>query len=117
MKPGTITELLNQLSPMVVLTGSFMEGTATENSDIDLYIKPLPPRHALRKHGAEDYTPIIIDLLQKWGFSISSCYPQTFATDAFGWMLDFSAYYEIEKPHPVQLFGANLMGAKSTYSG
>lgn len=115
MIPATLTMLLEQLSPMVIVTGSFMDGTAHEGSDIDLYVKPLPDDHPLRDYGEDTYTLIIIDMLKRWGYEVRSCYPLTFAIDAFGFMLDFSALFEIGEPKEVQLFGAKMLGAKSTY--
>lgn len=114
-KPNTITELLTAIADMVVVTGSWAEGTQTESSDIDLYVKPLPSRHILRKYGHETYVPVLMKKLHDWGYEIRSCYPLTFAVDAFGIMLDFSALFEIGKPKDCQLFGAKMKMAKSTY--
>lgn len=101
---------------MVIVTGSFAENRATEESDIDLYVKPLPSNHILREQGHDTYVPVLMKMLHDWGYEIRSCYPLTFAIDAFGIMLDFSALFEIGKPTECQLFGAKMQMAKSTYN-
>lgn len=114
-----ITFALEEIKDMVIVTGSYAEGKATNDSDIDLYIKKLPESEIDYERGVDTYCEELLDFFKKRGFKVESCGPLTFAVTSTPKMLDLSALFEVDLDNVFELevWGVTMMAAKSTYTG
>ena len=122
----TLQEILTDIAPYVIVTGSYAEGTQTMWSDIDFYVLEVP--EAERDRQAEEegidwaetddtYVHMLIQYFEDLGYDWDSQYIQSFAIDEIYPPLEFSAYYRpyLNNVFEIEIDGVTLRAAKSLY--
>lgn len=99
---------LEEISPYVIVVGSFAKGTQRPESDIDLYIKRRPEKE-LEERWEEEldeyYMPEIIDIANKYDFHFTSVIIGHIAierTNNIPRMIELSYHYNISKNEPIK---------------
>lgn len=112
-------QLLQELKPYVIVTGSYAEGTQTEASDIDFYIKfrPEDEYNPEDPKSDETYFPEIRAIIEKHGYEWGSVFVSSLHVDDTPIKLEFSAYYQVDLDNlfGIVIEGVRLEAAKSTY--
>ena len=123
----TLTEILKDISPYVIVTGSYARGAQTASSDIDFFVKE--KTEAERDQECEEkgidysdteetYVEDLIRYFESLGYSWSSCFLGSFAIDDTEIPLEFSAYYSIdEELFEIEILGVKMLASKSNYTG
>lgn len=122
-----LPEILKDISPYVIVTGSYARGAQTELSDIDFFVKE--KTEAERDQECEEkgidyseteetYVEDLIRYFEGLGYSWSSCFPGSFAIDDTEIPLEFSAFYSIDGDlYEIGIHGVNMLASKSNYTG
>ena len=122
----SIQEILQDIAPYVIVTGSYAEGTQTMWSDIDFYV--LDKSDSERDRQAEEegiewsdtdetYIHDLILYFEDLGYTWDSCFPLTFDIDEVYPRLEFSAFYmpDLNNIFEIEIRGVKLRAAKSLY--
>jgi len=127
MATKTLPEILKDISPYVIVTGSYAFGTQTAESDIDFYVKEKSDEEREKEceergiewsETEETYIRELIDYFEKLGYAWSSCFPSSFAIDDTPIPLEFSAFYSIDNQlFEIEILGVKMVASKSNYTG
>lgn len=123
----SFSEILQDIAPYVVVTGSYAFGTQKPTSDIDFYVKPKSDEERDREceekgidwsDTAETYIQDLIRYFESIGYKWSSCFPESFSIDDTEIPLEFSAFYSIDNQmFETEICGVKLAASKSNYTG
>lgn len=125
MKP--LSDILHDIVPYVIVTGSYARRAQTELSDIDFFVKE--KTEAERDQECEEkgidysdteetYVEDLIRYFESLGYSWSSCFLGSFAIDDTEIPLEFSAYYSIDgELFETDICGVKMIASKSNYTG
>ena len=122
----SLTEILQDIAPYVIVTGSYAEGTQTMWSDIDFYVLDKPDSERDRQAEEEGiewsdtdetYIEDLIQYFEDSGYAWDSCFPYSFDIDATYPRLEFSAFYkpDLNNIFEIEIKGVILRAAKSLY--
>ena len=122
-----LPEILNDIKPYVIVTGSYARGAQTELSDIDFFVKEKSEEERDREceekgidYGdtEETYVEELIRYFEGLGYSWSSCFLGSFAIDDTEIPLEFSAFYNIDGDlFEIEILGVKMLASKSNYTG
>ena len=122
----TFKEILKDIAPYVIVTGSYAYGTQRLSSDIDFYVKERSEeereKEALEKNidycdTEETYVEHLIRYFESIGYQWSSCFTLSFAIDDTDIPLEFSAFYNIDnKLFDIEIEGVKFKASKSTWT-
>lgn len=123
----SLPEILKDISPYVIVTGSYAFGTQTPESDIDFYIKWKTDEERNKEceekgidwcDTEETYTHELIAYFESLGYTWSSCFVSSFAVDDTPIPLEFSAFYSIDNNlFEIEIAGVKMTASKSNYTG
>lgn len=123
----SLPEILKEISPYVIVTGSYAFGTQKPTSDIDFYVRQKSDEDRDKEaeergiewcDTAETYVEDLIRYFEKLGYSWSSCFVQSFAIDDTDIPLEFSAFYSIDNNlFEIEILGVKMTACKSNYTG
>lgn len=114
-----LKQILETISPYVIVTGSYAYGMQTSFSDIDMYVKELPEEEIDCEADfiEETYVRALIRFFEEIGYEWDSVFVDSFSVDDTYIPLEFSAYYEIgEETFPIEIMGVKMNAAKSTHT-
>lgn len=113
-----LNEVLENIKDKVIVTGSYAEGTQTEDSDIDLFIRNLPEDKCDYENGIDSYFHELLESFKESGFDVTSCGPLTFAVRDLPIMLDFSSLFEVDLDNTfeIEIEGVKMIAARSLYN-
>jgi predicted nucleotidyltransferase len=114
-----LVSILKEIKDYVIVTGSYAEGTQTEESDIDFYIKPIPEDEVDLEawRVIDTYCEKLMKIFKDRGLKVGSVFVTTFHCDETFIPLEFSAYYNIDEKNifPIEILGVTMNASKSTY--
>ena len=123
----TLPEILKDIRPYVIVTGSYARGAQTELSDIDFFVKEKTEEERDREceekgidysDTEETYVEDLIRYFESLGYSWSSCFIGSFAIDDTEIPLEFSAFYSIDGDlFEIEILGVKMLASKSNYTG
>lgn len=114
-----LKQILETISPYVIVTGSYAYGKQTEFSDIDMYVKELPEEEidCETDYVEESYIRPLIRFFELLGYEWDSVFIDSFSVDNTFIPLEFSAYYDIEEEtFPIEILGVEMVAAKSNHT-
>ena len=114
-----LIEILETIKDMVIVTGSYATGKFTEESDIDLFVKPLPEDEIDYEADRveETYTRRLIRYFEDLGYEWGSEFIDCFNVDDTYKPLEFSGLYSIDgELFDVDIFGVKMMASKSNHN-
>ena len=123
----SLPEILREISPYVIVTGSYAFGNQKLTSDIDFYVKEKSDEERDREaeekgidwsDTSETYVEDLIQYFENLGYTWSSCFVQSFAIDDTDIPLEFSAFYSIDNNlFDIEILGVKMTASKSNYTG
>ena len=123
----SLPEILREISPYVIVTGSYAFGTQKSTSDIDFYVKQKSEEERDREaeekgiewsDTEETYVKDLIGYFENLGYTWSSCFVQSFAIDDTEIPLEFSAFYSIDDNlFEIEILGVKMVASRSNYTG
>lgn len=123
----SLSEILQDIKPYVIVTGSYAFGTQKPSSDIDFYVKQKSDEERDREseekgiewsETEETYIQDLIRYFESIGYEWSSCFLESFAVDDTEIPLEFSAFYSIDNQlFEIEIAGVKLIASKSNYTG
>lgn len=123
----TLSEILKDISPYVIVTGSYARGAQTIFSDIDFLVKEKTEEEREQEceekgidysETEETYVEDLIRYFESLGYSWSSCFIGSFAIDDTEIPLEFSAFYTIDGDlFETEICGVKMTASKSNYTG
>lgn len=114
-----LIQILQAISPYVIVTGSYAYGKQRKDSDIDLFIRGQPEEDIDPEEDfVEDtYTKPLIRFFESMGYQWGSVFVDSFHVDDTYIPLEFSAFYDIEdETFPIEILGVTMTAAKSRYT-
>lgn len=90
---------LKDISPYIIVVGSFARGEETAESDIDCYIKSRPEKEREENYDLdESYMPEILEITKRYGYEFSSCIIGHIAIEFFvPRMIELSSLFKIPR--------------------
>lgn len=123
----SFSEILQDIAPYVIATGSYAFGTQKATSDIDFYVKQKSDEERDKEceekgiewsETEETYIQDLIRYFESIGYEWSSCFPESFAVDDTDIPLEFSVFYSIDNNlFEIEICGVKLTASKSNYTG
>lgn len=123
----SLPEILKEISPYVIVTGSYAFGTQKSTSDIDFYVKQKSDEERDKEaeekgiewsDTEETYVKDLISYFEDLGYTWSSCFIQSFAIDDTEIPLEFSAFYSIDNNlFEIDILGVKMTASRSNYTG
>ena len=101
----SLSEILQDIKPFVIVTGSYAFNAQRPESDIDFYVKSKSDEERDKEceekgiewsETEETYIQDLIDYFESLGYEWSSCFLDSFAVNDTEIPLEFSAYYSID---------------------
>lgn len=115
----TLQQILEYISPYVIVTGSYAHGTQSERSDIDFYIKNIP-EDLIDYEAAyveDTYCRPLMRFFAKLGYLCGSVMIESFHVDDTYIPLEFSGLYDIEdEVFPIEILGVTMQASKSNHT-
>jgi len=123
----SLSEILQDIAPYVIVTGSYAFGTQKATSDIDFYVKARSDEDREKEceetgidwsDTEETYVPTLIRYFESLGYEWSSCFIESFAIDETDIPLEFSSFYSIDNQlFDIEICGVKLTASRSNYTG
>ena len=114
-----LKQILETISPYVIVTGSYAYGKQTVLSDIDMYVREVPEEEidCEANYVEESYTRPLIRFFESLGYKWDSVFIDSFSVDDTFIPLEFSAYYDIEEEtFPIEILGVKMVASKSNHT-
>lgn len=119
-------EILNHISPYVIVTGSYAYGCQTFESDIDFYVKEKSDEERQLQSDSlgidwsdtdETYVNDLIIYFEEMGCTWDSCFVESFSVDDLDIPLEFSSFYSIDgNLFEIEIFGVKFLASKSNHT-
>ena len=123
----SLPQILQDIRPYVIVTGSYAFGEQTETSDIDFYVKQKSDEERDKEceekgiewsDTEETYVNELIRYFEDNGYTWTSCFIESFAIDDTEIPLEFSSYYSIDDNFfEIDILGVKMIASKSNYTG
>ena len=114
-----LKQILETITPYVIVTGSYAYGKQTVFSDIDMYVKALPEEAVDLEADVveESFVPSLIRFFEAIGYEWDSVFVDSFSVDDTYIPLEFSSFYSIEDDlFPIEILGVKMMASKSNHT-
>lgn len=114
-----LKQILETISPYVIVTGSYAYGKQTVLSDIDMYVRAVPEEEidCEANYVEESYIRPLIRFFESLGYKWDSVFIDSFSVNDTFVPLEFSAYYDIEEEtFPIEILGVNMVASKSNHT-
>ena len=114
-----LKQILETISPYVIVTGSYAYGKQSEFSDIDMYVREQAEEEidCEADYVEESYARPLIRFFESIGYEWDSVFVDSFSVDDTYIPLEFSAYYDIEEEtFPIEILGVMMTASKSCHT-